>query len=369
MKILYLAPVFKPAIGGGVIYLDLLSKCFISEEVCRSFDILTESYPGQPQQESSKGGRLSVFRKYPFRAGRTDKGFFSYFRYVWQNVLFFALPIFIYQRGINVLMVHGSFLNNPTTLWLVLKVVRFVFPKIKIVADLRDPKLPMRKISSLTIFDLVISCSENITQRLAICPEALNKTSEIPIIIDIKIPDEEVIRKIKQRYKLEGVEYVFNGSGIIRGKGVEHLFDLVSTIRRKGKKVLLVVAGKRRYWDVRFEQAIQEGWFYYLGQLTHEEVLAVTAGSWLDVNLSVVDSMPRHSLEALQVGAKVLLPGGVPEFDRACPDNTCVDSSISSLADKAIKIASCKEMFCDYKIEAHMPSNVIKQYAVALSNI
>jgi glycosyltransferase involved in cell wall biosynthesis len=367
--IAYLSPVFSPAVGGGVVYLDLLSEQILEDGGCENFVIITESYPGMLDVETHKNGRLQILRKYPFRAGRDVKDVFSYVWYFIQNLQFLSLPFFLRKASVSVLMVHGSFINNPTTLWLVLRVIRVISPKTILVADLRDPKLPQEKIKKLKLFDLVISCSENITGRLKNDHVVYSKVHEIPIIVDVTRPSELAVRDIQKLYGLEGQQYVFNGSGLSSEKGVERLVELVTEIRRKGYDVSLVVVGKKRHWGRRLDVAEQEGWFHYLGVVTHEESLALSVGAWLDVNLSTVDSMPRHSLEALFSGSRVLLPNGVPEFERVCPDFIGHEESINDLAVKAIHIAENDFGRCEYDMTRHLPDVVIKEYVTALRSM
>lgn len=366
----YLAPVFTPAVGGGVEYLELLSSNLLDEDVCEKFIIITEAFPGTPNNELRKDGRLLILRKYPFRAGRNDKRLSSYLLYAWQNFKFFGLPLLVRQLSVNALLVHGSFLNNPSTIWGVVRLVRLFSPQTKIIADLRDPKLSTWKIPSLKVFDLIISCSENITRRLGYDLKVFPKVREIPIIVDTVTPGRDEIARIQMRHGLEKRLYAFNGSGLSRGKGVDALLDLVAQIRKESNNdIALVVVGKRRYWSQRLEQAMQEGWFYYLGQVPHEEVLALAAGAWLDVNLSVVDSMPRHSLEAFHVGARVLFPKGIHELERVCPSFVASEEALEDLARKAIRLANADYCHDLYNVNCHRPKNVIRSYVNVLREI
>lgn len=365
----YLSPVFLPAVGGGVIYLELLSKWILDVGGCERFIVITESYPGSLAVEKSKRGRLQILRKYPFRAGRNVKDILSYIGYLWQNIQFFSLPFFVRNTSVSVFVVHGSFINNPTTLWVVLRLIRIVSPSTILVADLRDPKLPHRKISKLSFFDLVISCSENITERLRSDPVVFSKVREIPIIVDVMRPTDDAVMHAKIRYGLERKQYVFNGSGVSSEKGAERLVELVSEIRSHGYDVLLVIVGKRRSWGRGLGEAEKAGWFHYLGEVSHDESLALSAGAWLDANLSSVDSMPRHSLEALLSGARVLLPKGVPEFERECPDYIGYEDSIEDLARKAIQIAENAFGQCGYSADRHLPGVVVKEYVSVLSSV
>jgi|GEM_PF-2500424 len=364
-KIAYLTPIFTPAVGGAVAYLEHLSTLLV-ERTGVDFLLLTEKFPGSPATECHNSGKLCIKRIYPFRAGRAVKDLWSYISYLWQNILFLGLPYFIYRNKVNIFIVHGSFLNNPTILWLVLRIYRFLSPETKLVADLRDPKLPLRKLKKLRLFDSVISCSRNISERLMNDEQLSSKVCDIPIIVDVNPPDSEDVTNVKLSYGVNDKLYIFNGSGVSREKRIERLVEVTAEVRKTGINVLLVVVGKRRFWSEGLENAKQEGWFYYLGQVTHQEALALAAGSWIDVNLSSVDSVPRHSLEALMSGAKVLLPKGVPEFETECIDHVAQEESPKEISYRLIQIAEGLIGKCEYNVNKHSCDHVISFYEKAL---
>ncbi|MEM9403004.1 MAG: glycosyltransferase family 4 protein [Pseudomonadota bacterium] len=361
-NVAYLAPVYEPAIGGGVVYLRLLSKGLIDRSFCERFTIVTEAYPDCDADESRLDGRLRIIRKYPFRAGRSERNNFRFVVYLIQNLQFFLLPLFARSNAVDVLFVHGSLLNNPTTLWIVERLIRLISPRTRLIADLRDPKMPISKIAKLRRFDMIISCSRNITNLFDIDAEASKLVREIPIIVEVeKIPAEQIDAAM-ERYGLARRDYVFNGSGLVVGKGVERLLEVVHAARKTHPELKLVVAGKKRQWTPEMEAAQAEGWFIYLGQMPQADVHALSAGAYIDANLSSVDSMPRHSLEALAAGARVLLPAGVPEFDTLCPGWVSSDASEEAEASKLLELGGEDAPVCSYPIEAHNLELVVEQY-------
>ena len=72
--------------------------------------------------------------------------------------------------------------------------------------------------------------------------------------------------------------------------------------------------------------------------------------------------MPRHSLEALMAGAKIIVPSGIPEFEDTTPE--IVNNGINShaLAKQIIDIGSKESIKNKYPISKHLPENVINQY-------
>src|SRR5699024_7973418 len=143
-------------------------------------------------------------------------------------------------------------------------------------------------------------------------------------------------RNILEKYHLPAKDYIFNGSGFNIGKGTSELVELTRRLRAHGRDLLLVIAGKKRLWTSEMEKAFAEGWLRPLGTIPTTDVQALGALAWLDANLSTIDSFPRHSLEVIARGGRVLLPPGVPEFEDFCRDHVAkVEEGYDALAEQA----------------------------------
>lgn len=357
LRISYLAPVFEPAIGGCAVYLAILARELPVRLPGSVFAVITEAFPESPAHEIRGDGRVEVHRVFPFRAGQSTRGAGSYVAYALQNAQLFGLARWLPRRGI--LFVHGSFFNNPGAIWPALHLLRRLRPKLKLVLDLRDPKFPATLADKAPWFDATVSCSRNISERLP----NVRCLWDIPVMIEPRHFTADELVAVQDKYGLKGRCYVFNGSGFNEGKGTAELVEMVREIRKRQPDVVLAVAGKRRHWTSAMEAAMRDGWLIALGIIPSQDVRAISVASWLDANLSRVDSFPRHSLEALSSGARVLLPGGVPEFAATCPEHVGdVGNGIDALAKQAEAIAGGVIGPCPYPWQSHLPDAVMSRY-------
>ncbi len=364
-NVLILTPLALPAVGGAAIYTEVLARELVSRQSVNSVTVLTEAYPGQPAAQRLLEGKITIRRVFPYRAGRPDKKWTRYALYLWQNIQFLRLRDICRRLDISILFVHGSFHNNPNSLGWVVKQLRKT-EQISVIADLRDPKLPARRTKQLLAYHKIVACSENIRARLQAYSQLYDKTTLIPIIIDVKRPSPAQINNCLVGHKLQGVRYVFFASGISREKGIDRLIEVVSILRQTDPTIVLAVAGKRRDWNVTHQNALASGWLRYLGTVPHHEVLCLAAGSLLDMNLSRVDSMPRASLESLAVGARVLLPPGVPEFDARTPQTVAQGEDPVAIARQARAVID-GHVVSSYDLSVHTVNHVLPMYERLIS--
>jgi len=324
--------------------------------------VLTEKCPSLPNVETLRKGRLDIYRRFPFRAGVSGRSFVRYFQYLWQNLCFLALPWMVYRLGISHLLIHSSFHNHPNFMWLAVLIIRELLPSVKLISDVRDPKLPESRFGEIKLYHWVICCSENVHQRLAKNASLTNKLVTIPIVIDIDKPSHTEIAECKKRYGLELTPYLFNGSGISWEKGIAKALDVINQIRNVQQDLCLVVAGRKRDWSKCHDDAVKSGALCYVGIIPHRDVFILSAGAEIDVNFSHVDSMPRATLEALAAGAKVLLPKGIPEFDRSCSEYVVASDCSQEIA-KQVQLIISRNEFPNYDMQPHAPASVYRQYS------
>ena len=366
-RVLVVTPLLPPAAGGGGVYTQLLVNGLMDKGFVDLAAVLTEKHPDRPDVEVLRDGRLKIFRSFPFRAGAIQKGASRYFKYLKQNLQFLLLPVICKRLGITHIFVHTSFHNYSNLMWLAIRFVRIRMPAVMLVADARDPKLPASKFGELYQYHKVICCSENVVQHLAGDITLAGKLVHIPVIIDIDKPADEDVLACKRRYGLDAAPYIFNGSGVYKDKGTDRLVETVITLQKMGKNICLVIAGKKRDWSPYYERAAAVGVLKYIGTIPHRDVFCLSAGAEVDVNLSHVDSMPRASLEALMAGGKVMLPRGVPEFDRECPDYVVVSNEPKDIALQLIKIMGQKQLQ-NYDLSPHTPEKVLSAYGELLGS-
>lgn len=357
-----------PAPGGGGVYTQLLVNGLLNLGLVEFAAVLTEMHPNQPDVEFLCNGHLKIIRHFPFRAGVASKNFARYFQYLFQNLQFLGIVLHVKRMGITHLLIHSSFHNHPNLMWLSIKLVRFFAPSVKQILDVRDPKLPLSRFEEVYIYQKVICCSENVMQHFSGDSSLTNKLVHIPIIIDLNKPTEQEIADCKRKYGLDRLGYVFNGSGISKEKGTDRVFEAVRELRKKMPDICLVVAGRKRDWLTKYDVAEESGCLRYVGVVPHRDILCLSAGALVDVNLSHVDSMPRASLEAMVSGGRVLLPRGVPEFDRDCPEYVAVSDDAESVAEQLYKII-LNNFSVKYDVTPHSPWQVLHAYGELFRNV
>lgn len=86
----------------------------------------------------------------------------------------------------------------------------------------------------------------------------------------------------------------------------------------------------------------------------------------LVVQPSRSEGMPRISLEALALKANVLLPSGVPEFERYCPESVACSIDPSGLAEQMEQLIH-RPCSPTYPIEKRAVETVMGQYLPLLN--
>lgn len=370
INLLIITPVMPPAIGGGAIYTKLLAHGLLDYPEIGSIVIVTEKYPGCPEDEFAADGRIYIKRLFPFRCGNAIKEKSRYLKYMYQNMQMFSIGSMLKKYHVTHVMVHNYFHNNFSLMGLAARLLRTKY-HVSLILDVRDPRISPKRFGRLYIYDKVICCSENVFQHFMYDSKLKDKLVLIPIIIDLRAPSREEIEQCQIKYGLRETPYIFNASGIYHGKGTDITIDLIETIRRRGEDYVLVIAGKRRDWSAKHDDAVQQGILKYLGIIPRGEVLCLSAGASLHANLShlKIDSMPRASLEAMALGARVLLPKGVPEFDADCPEYVAVSGDLDQLAQQTINILHQKDFCLRHDYRRYAPDHVIPQYVQLLKSL
>ena len=127
-RVLIVTPLVPPAPGGGGIYTLLLADGLVQGGHADLVAILTESDPGQPGLSLKQGGKVEIWRAYPYRAGASRKSAGSYVKYALQQLQFLGLPRLIERVGFDVVLFHASFFYHPG---IAARVVRRAIPRSK----------------------------------------------------------------------------------------------------------------------------------------------------------------------------------------------------------------------------------------------
>jgi len=86
--------------------------------------------------------------------------------------------------------------------------------------------------------------------------------------------------------------------------------------------IVLASAGRKRDWSAQDDLAEAAGLTRYLGSVQHADMLALMRGSRATLILSDKEAISRAALEAIWVGADVVLPD-IKEFAQDCSELIC----------------------------------------------
>lgn len=361
-RILIATPVLPPAPGGGGIYTETLAEALIEGGHAEKIVVVSEAYPGQPRTTRARDGRIEYHRILPYRAGRSEKDIRSVANYVTGQLLFLRLPAIMRRNRIETALVHASLLYRPNLLRPVLRHLCGQ-RRLRIVLDVRDPIFPDRLFRSPRFFDSIICCSERLEEALARQPDLHGPVHFIPVPMRPCRVSPDELQATLARHGLRYRGYVFNANGMLGIKRTDLLIDAVEIAWKRGKRLPLVITGRRRYWDDRAGQAERAGWFRFLGPKPHAEVLQLAAGAAAVVNPSPVESPSRTALEAMMLSTPVLLPPGVREFERNFPDLVCRIESPELLAGQIMALLDGMLPAAAYDFAPHDPAHAAQLYA------
>jgi glycosyltransferase involved in cell wall biosynthesis len=366
-NVLVVTPVLPPAPGGAATYTMILGRGLLLHGVAGKVVLLSEGHPQRPRRELLENGHLVMERAFPIRAGRTTKDALSYFAYAITQLLFVRLPAYVVHYDISAIIIHSSFFYHSG---LAQRLVRWARRRIKIpiVLDVRDPLAPARLFATAGEFDAVIACSQRIATDLAAHPAYRDRIRFIPIPIEPIEVDEDSTTATLARYGLERGGYLFNANGISRQKGIELLIETGAELRERGSGLPIIVAGRERDLDASVASAIGQGILRSLGPIPHHDVLCLARGSAAVVNPSAIETPSRTAIEALMVGARVLLPPNVPEFEAECTDWICATEP-ARVATQIEQLIARPFPRYRYDLRAHHPDRVVPCYGELLAQL
>ncbi len=369
-ELVILAPNYAPAVGGGAVYYKLLAEGLAAGGAAEKVTVLTEAHPGEPRVARTCDDRVAVHRCLPYRTARAERHWRRYPAYAWENLRFPGLLLGRRWRPDSVLLVHGSFHLHPNSLHATLALLkRRQGGRVRLVADLRDPRLPPARQRQLARYDAVVACSRSVTESLR--PEfgVAARVHEIPIPLQGQEPDTASLRAVTARHGLVPGRYVLWTNGILKRKNIDLALAAVRRVRRCRPGVTLAVAGRRRDWGPEHDSAARDGLLTDLGLVPQGEMPALCAGAGVVLNVSAIEGMPRGALEAIAAGAPVLLPPNVPEFAAHCPDHLAATQSPDALAAQIVDALDGGPGPAPYPLDAHAPAAVLPRYADLLRTL
>lgn len=358
MKLLIVAPLFKPAQGGASTYYDLLVSGLLDRGTVEHVTIITSKVPEAPSSEFFYNGRVHVHRLFPYLAGAARQPWLQYPKYAFQNLQYLRIPGLVRENRIDHVLVHSSFHNYPN-------LIRFIAGRgtgISWTADVRDHLMPVSSLSQLEPYDNIVACSRNVLQHVSQRPSLRSKIEHIPVIQEeLPQPSKTEIKQFRADRGVASHPYLSYVGLIKPEKGVDLLLDAFEILASRQSELHLVLVGQMKDAGDCRARIQADSRIHYLGEIPRREVLTLMKGAKLNVNLSPIEGLPRSSLEALELGEQVALPPNIPEFEEYCPEHVVRKRDPQAVASK-LRALLCNDKTPDYPVERHRLDFIIPRY-------
>ncbi len=368
-----LMPLYPPLPGGGAQYATFLLRHLPTIPRVASIELLTEAAPGQPRRSEAAGTCPTRIRRILARHfGLPRRVWWRYLTYALQNVSYAAeglrIGVTACKDRPQTLVVHGAFFIHPSVLPFVTSFIkRWRGDAVRLVLDIRDPSAPVARLSSLKHFDLTVTCSRNLTERLHSCPEFPLPIEEIPVPIELEPVAPNDVSTTLSRHGLGSRPFLFTSNGIKDARAFPLIYDTWRKLTNQGHPLDLVVAGDTFDWHARYGESISStANMYNLGRLPNREIRCLMSACAAFLNPSPVEGLPRSCLEAISAGAPTLLPPNVPEFDQLAYPWVARSSDAAVLAQQVAEMIRLHQG-TPYPLDNHATAAIVSRYASVLS--
>ena len=356
-SLVVITPIFPPSTGGAATYYGLLIKRLLLSESVDKVTVITEHLPSEQVISKEYSGRCEIIRIFPYRASATMSLAKQYFKYALQNALYLYAWYLIKKKSPDIILVHSSFHNHINLFHLIAK---YLLRDERLIADVRDHQMPVKNLYQLNVYSDIIACSENIIQYLSSNFDGSDKIKYIPVLQEkIKLNPDDIVSALK-KFDLYNVNYIMYAGLIKKDKGVQLLIESFVKLKLLGYEGKLVLAGVVKESDL-LASALKNNDVIYVGPLQHDELMLILSSARMLINLSSSEGLPRICLEAMELNVPVLLPKGIPEFGKHCPENVANSSDPTSIASQIMFIIN-NNKHQTYIIKKHHEENVIGKY-------
>jgi len=357
MHILIITPIFFPTTGGAATYYELLARGLLSSGEVERVTVISERLPGYVNREMDENNKIELIRLFPHRAGGAFNKLSQYVRYAIQNVKYTSLPKLIREQKPDVVLVHSGFHNFINLLAPIICQISKSFP---IVADVRDHQMPLHRLRQLRHYHALIACSLNVLEHIGLFDYLTERAIHIPVLQENLLRERSGSGRTLAKYHLTSKSFFLYAGLVKPGKGIDLLISTYEVLRSRGHTEELILAGVGKDFALLKKASSVPG-VRLIGGMPREELLDLMAHSRMVMNLSASEGMPRTCLEGVALGVHVLMPKGVPEFDRYCPDSV-VCSSEPELVASQIEELLAAPADNRYPIHQHEISHVLTQY-------
>lgn len=299
-RILLSCPIYAPYPGGGGSYFPLLVK--LLEKEGEDVTVLTEYYRGNYFNSYGKLVRILL------RRDSRKKGLlYSIFSFV-VNFIISSFFIFFYVlKNPRAKIIFTRYYSSSYLYFL--RFLKFIFPNIKIINDLRT-ELDQKFIhSNFQFVDKTISNSKVIDFQLS-KHRNLQGVSYLYIPNFLELPTEGDVEAVNE---LVGKKYVVFIGTLSKRKGFEKILLSINRILKHDE--LFVIVG--REVDISFKEIskyITIDKFIYYESLNKGKVFWLQKFAQLVLLPSVKEGLPRVALETFNFHGRIVLPTCCPEF-------------------------------------------------------
>ncbi|HXQ23010.1 MAG TPA: glycosyltransferase family 4 protein [Candidatus Acidoferrales bacterium] len=307
MHPLIVTPLYPPATGGAATYFGMVVPELLACATVERLTVLTERLSDQPGEWTD--GKLRILRRLPSRISVPPRNRGSHAAGYALTQLWFALqlPRLVRRLRVDLIDVHTRY-RGP----LVYTALRR--SGVPIIADLHDKMT--RPATLKGIADWLLCCGEGV-QRFAVAggfPVDRIVFVRLPMAAP-DVPSADRVAALRRHHGLGDVPYLLFVGDITSSKGVYELLAAYRQWRSEPPQARLAFAGTNRE-GTRFLRQIQHTpGATYLGRMPHEDALALMRAAEIVVLPSRSEGLPYVILEAVALGARVIAPPGVPEFD------------------------------------------------------
>jgi glycosyltransferase involved in cell wall biosynthesis len=355
MRILFVTPLFFPMLSGAAVYFDILSRGILKLEPSSDITILTRFLKGAPVIE--RRGQVKVLRLLPNKLIKYFPGF--------QNrVSGFLTPLVVLavSRFRRIDLVHYHTLASYRGIHLLAR-----FFRAPLIGDMRDlaAKHEGASLKYYTHCKRLICASENIFEFLLSGGFSSEKLVRIPIPFEKPKPTpSSTVKEVKVKYGIPlDSPYILFVGAIIPYKGVLELLQAMEFIWERFPEFHLVLAGPLTNEGnsqfpggfISFIRKYQRA--HHLGPVAHSENLILIQGAEIFVLPSRTEGLPRSCLEAISLGKKVILPPGIPEFEKFCPESVLEEIAPNTIARKIEMVLGSKKSAV-YPLDNHESSKI-----------
>lgn len=354
MNLLFLIPKFPPSVGGAATNYKILIDELQKNGCVREVYVLT-SWVKRKAKISEKHGKVRILRLIYPRAGFGKESFIKRgISFILnQFSICFFLPIVVYLKHIDILHFHSTYchIKGKYENFLFICLLRILKLKHSLVMDVQDLGwVPKRRVD----VHKIICASENIFYLMRGVDNNAKKCVHLPI--PFRRPELLINDKVNDFKKFE--PYILFIGNIEELKGIYELINAFELLGTQYKKYNLVLVGPNGLGNSFTSKIKQNHKIIYVGPQPHTRIPNIIYCSEVVVLPSKSEGMPRVCLEAISLGKKVILPPGIPEFNRWCPEFVLSKVTPEEVALK-IKEVLKDSKIPNYPLERHKVTTVV----------